>query len=89
MGTLILEQSVTLGRGPVPPGIVPPQSQASRGDHDEEASIDPVTRRVALDRLVCRVDPHANDLARGSHGDVEGNGQTNGGRRLQVGGEPA
>ena len=45
--------------------------------------------RVALGGLVGRVDPHADDLAGGAHGDVERNGQADGGRGLQVGGQPA
>lgn len=88
---LISEQRLaTTGRSPfVPPNIVEVHTTAPNTYEQQQTSVHPVTRWITLDGLLSLVDPNANDLARRSHRDVEGNSQADGTGGVEVGRQPA
>lgn len=72
----------------VSPDVVCMHTEATYSHKEKQTGIDPVTGRIPLGRFVSLVDPDADDLSRGAHGDVQRNGQADGSCGVQVGRQP-
>lgn len=74
----------------VPPPIIKPQAQRTRGDEEQQCGVGEVPGRVAQLGLVGLVDPDAGDLAQAAaDADVDGDCQADGSRAEDVGRQPA
>ena len=87
---LVLERHPVLApAAPVPPHVVAVHGDTVDRHKEQQRRVGPVARWVSYGGLVGLVNPHADNLARRAHGDVERNGKANGGGRVQVRRQPA
>ena len=68
----------------IPPRVVKVHAYASHRHKQQQPCVGPVARRISLLCLVRLVDPHAHDLSRCAHGNIECDGETDGARGVQV-----